>query len=244
VRHNVRAVYNFYLGYFDGVPARLNPLPPQEAGKRYVALAGGATALMAQARAAYDKGDYRWTAELVNHLVFAEPEHAQAKTLLAQAYEQMGYQAESGPWRNFYLTGAQELRRGIITPERPRTVSPDMIAAMPTSLFLDFMGARFNPEGADDLEITVNFDFTDTGEKFVLALKNSVLNNIPNKQDPDAGVTLRLERALFNRVVLRETTLPVEILKGNVDFSGNPLAFYRLFSRLDDFDIWFNIVTP
>ncbi|MCY4505163.1 MAG: MBL fold metallo-hydrolase, partial [Hyphomicrobiales bacterium] len=93
-------------------------------------------------------------------------------------------------------------------------------------------------------EIAVNFDFTDTGEKFVLALKNSVLNNIPNKQDPDAGVTLRLERALFNRVVLRETTLPVEILKGNVDFSGNPLAFYRLFSRLDDFDIWFNIVTP
>lgn len=244
VSHNVRAVYNFYLGYFDAIPANLNPMAPVERGKKYVALAGGADGVMEKATVAFETGEYRWVAEMLNHLVFADPENEAAKKLLADAYEQMGYQAESGPWRNFYLTGAQELRKGILKPERVRTVSPDLIASVPTSMFLDFMGVRFDPKDADDLEIKINLDFTDTDEQFVLALDNSVLNNIPNKQDPEANASLRLTRALFNRVALGETSFAKEIVMGNVKVSGNPLALARVFGRLETFDPWFNIVTP
>ena len=244
VSHNVRAVYNFYLGYFDAVPANLNPLAPAVRAEKYVALAGGSAGVMAKAQTAFDTGEYRWVAELLNHLVFADPDNEAAKNLLADAYEQMGYQAESGPWRNFYLTGAQELRRGILKPERVRTVSPDLIASVPTSMFLDFMGVRFDPEDADDLKVKINLDFTDTDEQFVLSLENSVLNNIPGKQDPEANASLKLTRALFNRVALGETNFAKEIVLGNVKFSGNPLALTRVFGRLQEFDPWFNIVTP
>ena len=244
VSHNVRAVYNFYLGYFDAVPANLNPLAPAVRAEKYVALAGGADGVMAKAQTAFDTGEYRWVAELLNHLVFADPDNEAAKNLLADAYEQMGYQAESGPWRNFYLTGAQELRRGILKPERVRTVSPDLIASVPTFMFLDFMGVRFDPEDADDLKVKINLDFTDTDEQFVLSLENSVLNNIPGKQDPEANASLKLTRALFNRVALGETNFAKEIVLGNVKFSGNPLALTRVFGRLQEFDPWFNIVTP
>lgn len=244
VSHNVRAVYNFYLGYFDAVPANLNPLAPVARAKKYVTLAGGAQGVLAKAQTAFDAGEYRWAAELVNHLVFADPENEGAKNLLADAYEQMGYQSESGPWRNFYLTGAQELRDGILKPSRVRTVSPDLIASVPTSMFLDFMAVRFDPEDADDLKVKINLDFTDTDEQFVLSLENSVLNNIPGKQDPEANASLKLTRALFNRVALGETSFPKEIVLGNVKFSGNPLALARVFGRLQEFDPWFNIVTP
>ena len=244
VSHNVRAVYNFYLGYFDAVPANLNPLAPVARAEKYIELAGGEGRAMANAQSAFDSGEYRWVAELLNHLVFADPENEDAKNLLADAYEQMGYQAESGPWRNFYLTGAQELRDGILKPSRVRTVSPDLIASVPTSMFLDFMGVRFDPEDADDLEVKINFDFTDTDEQFVLSLENSVLNNIPSKQDPEANASLKLTRALFNQIALGETSFPKEIVLGNVKFSGNPLALTRVFGRLQEFDPWFNIVTP
>src|SRR5690606_34336859 len=106
VNHNVKAVYQRYLGWFDGNPANLHPLPPEEAGRRYVELMGGADAVLAAGRAAFERGEYRWVAQLVNHLVFAEPDHREARELQADALEQLGYQAESGPWRNFYLTGA------------------------------------------------------------------------------------------------------------------------------------------
>ncbi|MEC8247441.1 MAG: alkyl sulfatase dimerization domain-containing protein, partial [Pseudomonadota bacterium] len=242
VSHNVRAVYNFYLGYFDAVPANLNPLAPAVRAEKYVALAGGSAGVMAKAQTAFDTGEYRWVAELLNHLVFADPDNEAAKNLLADAYEQMGYQAESGPWRNFYLTGAQELRRGILKPERVRTVSPDLIASVPTFMFLDCMGVRFDPEDADDLKVKINLYFTDTGEQFVLSLENSVLNNIPGKQDPEANASLKLTRALFNSVALGETNFAKEIVMGNVKFSGNPLALTRVFGRLQEFDPWFNIV--
>ena len=244
VSHNVRAVYNFYLGYFDAVPANLNPLAPVARAEKYIALAGGADGVMAEAQIAFNAGEYRWTAELLNHLVFAAPDNEAAKNLLADSYEQMGYQAESGPWRNFYLTGAQELRHGVLEPKRLRTVSPDLIASVPTSMFLDFMGVRLDPEGADDLKVKINLDFIDTDEQFVLSLENSVLNNIPGKQDPEANASLKLTRALFNRVALGKTSFAKEIVLGNVKFSGNPLALTRVFGRLQEFDPWFNIVTP
>ena len=244
VSHNVRAVYNFYLGYFDGVPANLNPLTPESRARNYVRLAGGSDGLMSQAKEAIQKGEYRWAAELLNHHVFAYPDNKEARALLADVYEQMGYQAESGPWRNFYLSGAKELRTGVDIRRGPSTASPDMVSNVPTSMFLDFMAVRFNPDGADDLEVKINLDFTDTKEQFVLSLNNSVLNNIQNKQDEKADATLTLTRTIFNEVVMGATSFPIEIIKGNVKVGGNPLALARVFSRLDDFPADFNIVTP
>ena len=244
VSHNVRAVYNFYLGYFDGVPANLNPQTPERRARNYMNLAGGPDGLMRHAAQAMKQGDYRWAAELLNHYVFAHPKKAEARALLADAYEQMGYQAESGPWRNFYLSGAQELREGVVLGGSARTASSDVVGSVPTGMFLDFMAVRFNPEGADDLEVKINLDFTDTKEQFVLSLDNSVLNNIPNKQDADPDATLTLTRHIFNEVALGRTSFPKEIVKGNVKVGGNPLALMKVFGRLDEFNPDFNIVTP
>ncbi len=244
VSHNVRAVYNFYLGYFDGVPANLNPLPPQDAGQRYVDLAGGPEALMQNARNALQAGDYRWAAQLANHLVFADPEHQAARALLADAYEQMGYQAESGPWRDIYLTGAQELRQGVFRPDGNRSINTDMLAAIPTPLLFDFLAVRFNPEGAEDVEASINFSFPDTGEKIFLSLQNSVLNNVANYNDADASLSVTLDRAVFNQVISGKSSFAKEVVSGNVKIWGNPIPLYSIFSRLDSFDPFFNIVTP
>ncbi len=243
VSHNVRAVYNFYLGYFDGVPAHLNPLPPEQAGARYVELAGGAEALLAKAQSAYDAGDYRWAAELVNHLVFADGAHQAARQLLAKSYEQMGYQSESGPWRDIYLTGALELRSSKPVNIR-RGLNSDMIPAIPTGLFFDFMGVRFDPSDAEDLEAQINFTFTDTQETFALSVKNSVLNNVPDHLFEDPDVALVLTRDLFNQIIMKQTNFPKEILTGNVSFSGNPIKLYSVFSRLEEFKPDFNIAIP
>lgn len=243
VSHNVRAVYNFYLGYFDGVPAHLNPLPPEQVGALYVDVAGGAEALLTKAQAAYERGEYRWAAELVNHLVFADPENQTARGLLADSYEQMGYQSESGPWRDIYLTGALELRSaGSVNVSRG--LNSDMIPAIPTGLFFDFMGVRFDPSDAADLNARINFTFTDTNEKFALSVKNSVLNNIPDYLHEDADVSLVLTRDLFNQIILKKTSFPKEIITGNVSFSGNPLTLYSVFSRLEEFTPDFNIALP
>ena len=172
------------------------------------------------------------------------PENRPGRFLLADAYEQLGYQSESGPWRNFYLSGATELRRGVLAREKTRVVSRDLIASVPTKMFLDFLGVRFNPEGADDLDITINLRFTDTNENFVLRLKNSVLNNIPNKLDDDPNAEMIMTRQVFDLIASRERSMPIEIAKGNIKVNGNPLGVLNVFRRLDDFDPNFNIVLP
>ena len=244
VSHNSRAVYNFYLGFFDGNPALLNPQDPKTRAIKYLELAGGEDSLITVAKRALELGDYRWAAELLNHLVFAMPENRQGRFLLADAYEQLGYQSESGPWRNFYLSGATELRRGVLAREKIRVVSRDLIASVPTEMFLDFLGVRFNPDGADDLDITINLRFTDTNENFVLRLKNSVLNNIPNKLDDDPNAEMIMTRQVFDLIASRERSMPMEIAKGNIKVKGNPLGVLNVFRRLDDFDPNFNIVLP
>ena len=132
----------------------------------------------------------------------------------------------------------------MASPEVARTAPPDLIASVPTEKFLDFMGVGLNPEGADDEDVKINLEFTDTDEQFVLHLKNSVLNNMANRQDPDAAVSLSMTRKLFDLVALEETSIPVEIVKGNVKLSGNPLALLKVFGRLEDFNPNFAIVTP
>jgi len=242
--HNVKATYVKYLGWFDGNPANLHVLPPEEAAKKYVEYMGGEQAILEKARQAYDKGEYRWVAEVMNHVVFANPDNQTARELAADAEEQMGYQAESGPWRNFYLTGAKELREGVKKLPAPNTASPDTVRAMSYDLFFDYLGMRLNGPKAAGKKITLNLVFLDTNDKYVLALENGALSHTPNAQSEEANATVTIPRTALNEIVLGETTLDKEIESGKVTVQGNKESISELVALLDKFEFWFNIVTP
>ena len=242
--HNVKATYVKYLGWFDGNPSHLHVLPPEEAAKKYVAFMGGEKTILEKARKAYDQGEYRWVAEVMNHVVFANPENREARELTADALEQMGYQAESGPWRNFYLTGAKELREGVMKLPAPNTASPDTVRSMSYDLFFDYLGMRLNGPKAAGKKITLNLVFPDTKDKYVLALENGALSHTPNAQLKDADATVTLDRSVLNNIVLGETTLDKSINDGKVTVEGSKESLTELVSMLDTFDFWFNIVTP
>jgi len=205
---------------------------------------GGADALVSKAKEYYAKGEYRWVAEVVNHAVFADPSNQAAKNLQADALEQMGYQAESGPWRNFYLTGAKELRGGVAKLPAPNTASPDTIRAMSLELFFDFLGMRLNGPKADGKHIVLNFDFTDVKEKYMIEMTNGVLNHTSNKQSDKADATITLSRDTLDQIVLKETTMKDAIGSGHVKIAGSQAKLEEMLSYLDSFDFWFNIVTP
>jgi alkyl sulfatase BDS1-like metallo-beta-lactamase superfamily hydrolase len=244
VNHNVKATYVLYLGWFIGNPATLNPMVPVEASERYVEMMGGADALVSKAKEYYAKGEYRWVAEVVNHAVFADPSNQAAKNLQADALEQMGYQAESGPWRNFYLTGAKELRDGVAKMPAPNTASPDTIRAMSLDLFFDFLGMRLNGPEADGKRIVLNFDFTDVRQKYMIEMVHGVLNHTSNRQADKADATITLSRETLNQIVLQETTMKDAIDSGAVKIVGSQAKLEEMLSHLDTFDFWFNIVTP
>ena len=241
--HNLRAVYNFYLGYYDGNPASLHRLPPEESAKRYVAAMGGTRAALAKAKKAFAAGDYRWVAEMTNHLVFADARNAAARALQADALEQLGYQAESGVWRNEYLTGAQELRKGILGT-RSSTSGPDVVRAMPLDMIFDFVAVRLNHAKVDGLNYGTNVVFSDTNETYALELSNSVLNNTKGRvlKNPDA--TLTLSHAALFKMLLAKVPLAELIKAGEAKLEGDPKALSTVFANLDNFDPRFNIVTP
>jgi alkyl sulfatase BDS1-like metallo-beta-lactamase superfamily hydrolase len=242
--HNAKATYVKYLGWFDANPANLNVLPPVEASKKYVEFMGGADATLEKARIAYEKGEYRWVAEVVNHVVFADPKNKAARELQADVLEQLGYQAENGTWRNFYLTGAHELRNGVNPIQVPSTTTPDSIRAMTLDMFFDYLGVRLNGPKAADKKITMNFEFPDTKEKYVLSLRNGVLNHRSHIQDADADASIIINRAVLNRWILGETTIDQEIKSGAVKIQGKIELLSELITLMDTFDVWFNIVTP
>src|SRR5437879_5383772 len=160
--HNVRAVYQKYVGWFDGNPANIQPLPPEEAGRKYVEFMGGPPAVLEKARAAFEKGDYRWVAQVVNHVIFADPDNREARELEADALEQLGYQAESASWRNFYLSGAQELRDGVVKAAAPNARNSDVVKAMTIEMMFDYLAVRLNGPRANGKKIRLNWNFTDT----------------------------------------------------------------------------------
>jgi alkyl sulfatase BDS1-like metallo-beta-lactamase superfamily hydrolase len=244
VNHNVKATYVLYLGWFIGNPATLHPLPPEPASKKYVEYMGGADAILAKAKKDYDAGNYRWVAEAVNHVVFADPTNQEAKNLEADALEQLGYQAESGPWRNFYLTGAKELRDGVAKLPTPNTVSPDTIRAMSLELFFDYLAMKLNGPKADGKRIVMNFNFTDVKQKYLIEMIHGVLNNTPDRQAGDADATITLTRETLNQIVLGQTDLKSAIGSGAVKIDGSQAKLEEMLSYLDTFDFWFNIVTP
>jgi alkyl sulfatase BDS1-like metallo-beta-lactamase superfamily hydrolase len=241
--HNLRAVYNFYLGYYDANPATLHRLPPTESAKRYVAAMGGESAALAAGRKAFADGDYRWTAELVNHVVFANPASAEARALQADALEQLGYQAESAPWRNAYLLGAQELRAGSTDPGLSSS-GPDTVRGMSNELLFDFIALRLDHTKTDGLKAAVQMVFTDVNETWALELSNSVLNNTKGRVLAKPDVKLTLTRPAFLAMLLQGKKLPELVQAGMVKIEGNPQAFGAVVANIVDFPTLFNIVTP
>lgn len=244
VNHNSKAVYQRYLGWFDGNPSNLHPLPPEQAAPRYVACMGGADAMLEKAQAAYAAGEYRWVAQLLHHLVFAEPQNQSGRDLLADALEQLGYQAESAVWRNFYLTGAQELRHGV--PKRPGrgTMSADLVRALPLGEYFDLLGVRLNSDKAEGKRITINFEFPDTGDRYVVWVRNSVLVHVADMQDEAADATVRLDRRILDDVTIGLTTFPERLMAGEIAISGDPRKLAELFGLFDKFEFWFSIIEP
>ncbi len=236
VNHNVKAVYQRYLGWFDGKPANLHPLPPAEAAKRTVEYAGGAEAVLAKARRDFAKGEYRWVAQIVNQVVFAEPENEEAKALQADALEQLGYQAESAPWRNIYLTGAAELRDGV-PPSPRRLTSPDLLAGMTPEQVFDYLAVRLNGPRAGNAAFAVNRVLPEG--TYLTELSNGSLHTAVGVLDPEAGTTVTLEPADLVGLLLD----PAAVIP-NLQAEGNTAVVAELFSLLDRFEPDFPIVTP
>ena len=244
VSHNVKAVYNLYLGYFDANPASLHQLPPVESSRRYVEFMGGADAVLERARACFDDGDYRWVAQVVNHVVFADPSNQDARRLQADALEQLGYQTENGVWRNFYLTGAQELRYGLLDLPAPNPVSADALSAVPLDLLLDYLGIRLDGPAADGKELLVNVVVRETGETHVLEVRNSVLRHAARPADPSAGVTVTLDDAVLRALVVGTTSLADARAGSDIALDGDDQVLEELVSLLDTFGFWFPLVEP
>jgi alkyl sulfatase BDS1-like metallo-beta-lactamase superfamily hydrolase len=242
LNHNVKSIYVHHLGWYDGNPANLHKLPPISAGKKYIEFMGGTDAIIAKAKADYDKGEYRWVAEVLSHVVYADPENQQARDIAADAMEQMGYQTESGTWRNWYLTGAKELRHGVTKYKHTASASPDTIKSMPVGMIFDYLAIRLNPEKAKGKNITINMVLPDTKEQYVLVLRNSVLNYKSDKQAADPDVSIKLNRPALNDYMLKNTTLEKQIQDGDVVIEGDKDKFDELMACMDTFNFWFNLV--
>jgi alkyl sulfatase BDS1-like metallo-beta-lactamase superfamily hydrolase len=244
IRHNVKAIYQKYLGWYDANPVNLDPLPPVESGRKYVEYMGGADAILARARADFAKGEFRFVAQAVSHLVFADPDNAAARAMLADTFEQLGYASESSTWRNAYLFGAQELRQGM-PKTQPRPPMPrETAAALRTEQLWDVLGVRLNGPKAEGKRIVLNWNFTDTRESFVLNLENSALTYVAGHQAADADATFTLPRGVLDEVIAKLTTFPDAVGSGKIAVSGNPMRLGELMALMDEFPRMFEIVEP
>ena len=243
VRHNARAVYQFYMGWFDAHPSNLNPLPPVEAAKRYVALAGGSARLVAAAQTAFDAGEFRWAAELLKHAVYANPQDKAATELMARSFEQMGYMAESAAWRNVYLTGALEARNGAPKAGYSPTLLLDMLQQTPIERFLDRMAASIDGPKADGLHLVVNLNFSDLGENHVLRLDNAVMHHRKAPRDPNANATLTLTKPFFLQMMTGAAGAKDLLLSDQTRIEGSVIDLGRFFALIEKAPGNFSIVT-
>ncbi len=242
--HNSKSVYQRYLGWYDGNPANLDPLPPVERGRKYVEYMGGAAAARARAREDYARGEYRFVAEAMSHLVFADPSDLEARRLGADALEQMGYAAESAIWRNAYLQGARELREGRPDTSARAPVSPDLVRAMTLDLFFDYLAARLDGERAEGVRFVLNWVFPDLGRRYALTLQNCALTYLADREADRPDATITLNRPVLDRLVLREVTIEAALAEGAVAIAGDPQPVIRLFGLLDDFPLMFDVIEP
>ena len=233
LRHNVKAIYQMYLGAYDGNPAHLNPLVPKESAKRYVELMGGNAKVVEAARVAYDKGEYRWVAELLDQAVLAKPDDTAAKELLARVYEQMGYQAESATWRNSYLTAAMELRNGPPAKGVKRSDLIELMKQTPTERFLEAMAASLDGPAADGKNWTFNLVLTDTNESFVLWIENAVLHYRKGPTAANANATLTVTKDLFVQLLGGTAGLKETLTSDDLKVDGSKIDLVRFLGLLE-----------
>lgn len=243
LNHNAKAVYQHYFGWWGGVPADYNRLPHEQTAARYVEAMGGAGAVLQIGQDAFAAGDYRWAAEVFNHLVFADPENQDGRDWLAATYEQLGFQAESGAWRSYYLTGAAELRRGVPDVGNPQLGNADFLKAVPSRDLFDALAARYNPDKMDRDPFVVVFEFTDRGETVSLLVEEAVI--VPRDgATEDATATVTMDRLDFDRLILGEAAPLGLITSGKMQISGQRGAVSAMFDALDQPDFWFDTVEP
>lgn len=230
LKHNAKAVYQYYMGWFDGNPSNLDPLPPKEAAKKYIELAGGEVNMLANAQVAYDKAEYRWAAEVLKHLVSSDPNNAQAKQLLAKTYQQLGYSSEAASWRNFYLSGAQEAQG--FTPPNRMVSRLGLLIHTPTEKFLEAMATNLDVETLKNKNQCMNLVLTDTKESFALQIENSVMlfEKINNNDLSVKCPTLTLTKVLYLKIITGEVNASKLLLSKESKITGNPLKIAQFFS--------------
>ena len=254
VKHNAKAVYQAYLGWYTANPAKLDPLPETQAAKRYMEMMGGVENVVAKAQTAFDKAanvsveegtqTYRWLAELLNHAVFANPNNAPAKGLLAKVYDQLGYQAESAPWRDVYLTGAYELRSGAPEKGIDMAIMEGILLKTPVDNFFDSMAVRLNGPEAESKSITIKIVFTDLNESYLLSLNNSVLRHKKVAMGTQADATLNLTQPLLVDIITGKAGIKDTLFGDDLSVDGSKLDLISFFSLLQQPKGNFNIVTP
>ncbi len=242
---NSKAVYQRYVGSYDGNPATLNRLTRVEEAKKYLEYMGGSAAVIARARDDFKAGHYRWVAEVMDQVVFADPSNKEARSLAADAFEQLGYLAESATWRNAYLLGAQELRSGVRGGARSVPgVSAQMLHAMPIAQVFDYLGTRVNGPRAGTTDIVINWRFTDTHESLASTLEHGALTSITGKIAPNAATTVTTTRTVFESVILGQRTLAAAMEQREITTIGDAKAVSGLWALLVDFETGFPLVEP
>lgn len=243
ISHNTKAIYQRYMGWFDGNPAHLWEHPPVEGARRYVEFMGGAAAVLEKARRSFEEGDYRWVAEVVDHVVFAEPGNEAARELQAAALERLGHGAENATWRNFFLMGAKELREGIGgTPTAP--APPDIVANLSVSQLLDAMAIRLDGPRAWDARLRVDWTISDPDEEHALTVRNGVLHHRRGRHDPPADAALFVDREAFDQLLLKTADIAALAEGGRLRIEGDGEKLAELLGLLDEPDPAFPIVTP
>ena len=243
INHNAKAVFQYYFGWWDGVPANYNRHVPVEEAKRYVAAMGGVKKALALGIVAFDQGDYRWSSTVFNHMVFADSSNLKAKQWLAASYEQQGFQSEAGSWRNYFLQAARELRDG--TPKPTFNLgSLAVLRAIPTENLVDSIAARFNPAKSTLPGTKIQMVFTDRNENVGLHIGASVLFPRMGETIASPNAIMTTTRATFDAIMIGQAAIPTLMAQGALKISGDPAALVNLFRALDQPPPVFNVVTP
>lgn len=244
VSHNAKAQYQLYLGWYDGHPANLNPLPRNEAARHFVEYMDGEDTILEKAQEDFDDGEYRWVAQVLSYIIYANPENEEARTLQARAFEQLGYQSESAIWRNAYLQGAEELRHGNNSSSGASIVSPDLISAMSTSMYFDYLGVNLDPELAEGKDIEINWHFTDAEENYLVNLTNSTLTHIQGFESESPDVEISISKETLNQIILGNSTYKEGIKDLEITLEGNSETFFEFIRMFDTPAPSFNIIEP
>ncbi len=244
VSHDSKAVYQRYLSWYDANPANLNPLPRGKTALKTIEYMGGSSAVLERARKDFEDGNYRWVAQVLSHLVFAEPRNLPGRALLADAFEQLGYQAESASWRNAYLYGTQELRKGVKQLGPRRILGPGILAGVTTGALFDFMAVRLNGPNAAGLNWRINWILRDSGKHAAMTLQNCTLTHFFSDMPTEADVTVEADHATLVSLNIGETDVDRAAKAKQLKIDGDQSIVARLFDLLDDFEMMFDVVAP